>query len=176
MKTGSSIVISSSKYVPSFRPIPSTINRPFISVMIPTYHCALFLEETLQSVLSQAESPEKMQIEVIDDHSTADNPEEIVSRIGRGRVSFFRQPENVGHTKNFATCIERAKGEIVHLLHGDDLVSAGYYKRLGDVLSRILPLGPHIADNGLSMKKGCFKWKCRSLNQWLAYYREGLII
>ncbi|MDH4105702.1 MAG: glycosyltransferase [Gammaproteobacteria bacterium] len=108
----------------------STLARPVWSVMIPTFHCAGYLGETLRSVLAQDPGPEAMQIEVVDDHSTEDDPEAVVREIGRGRVGFFRQPANVGTTRNFATCITRSRGRLVHLLHGDDLVRDGFYATL----------------------------------------------
>lgn len=99
------------------------------SVMIPTYNCAGFLKETLLSVLSQDPGSNKMQIEVIDDCSS-DNPESVVDEVGNGRVTFFRQEKNVGHVKNFDTAINRAKGKVIHLLHGDDFVSDGFYEEM----------------------------------------------
>jgi glycosyltransferase involved in cell wall biosynthesis len=108
--------------------------RPRWSVMIPTYNCAGYLEATLHSVLAQAPGPEAMQIEVVDDYSTADDPEEVVMRLGGGRVDFHRQPENVGVVANLNTCLQRSRGEVVHLLHGDDLVLEGFYRTLGDRL------------------------------------------
>lgn len=102
--------------------------RPLWSVMIPTYNQGQYLREALTSVLAQDPGPDQMQIEVADDASTTDDPEAIVRELGQGRVSFFRQPENVGHTRNFETCLRRSRGELIHLLHGDDHVDAGFYK------------------------------------------------
>ena len=110
-------------------PVPAGVQRPKWSVMIPTYNCAPFLAETLAGVLAQAAGSDKMQIEVVDDGST-DDPEAVVRTVGKGRVGFFRQPRNVGHIHNFATCLERATGELVHLLHGDDRVEPGFYEKL----------------------------------------------
>lgn len=95
--------------------------------MIPTFHCADYLAETLEGVLAQDPGPEQMQIEVVDDHSTADDPERVVRTVGAGRVAFFRQPRNVGHTMNFDTCIQRSRGRLVHILHGDDGVRPQFY-------------------------------------------------
>jgi glycosyltransferase involved in cell wall biosynthesis len=111
-------------------PVPDAGPRPFWSVMIPTYHCARFLRQTLESVLSQDPGPDLMQIEVVDDHSTQDDPAAVVEEVGGGRVGFYRHPKNVGHTKNFETCIRRARGQVVHLLHGDDYVLPGFYQKL----------------------------------------------
>jgi glycosyltransferase involved in cell wall biosynthesis len=98
--------------------------------MIPTYNCAGYLRETLESVLIQDMGPELMQIEVVDDCSTKDDPEAVVKELGHGRIYFFRQPKNNGVTQNFNTCIERACGKYVHILHGDDLVRPGFYSAL----------------------------------------------
>ena len=98
--------------------------------MIPTYNCAGYLRETLASVLAQDPGPEQMQIEVVDDYSTADDPEAVVREVGMGRVSFYRQPQNVGHVRNFETCLLRSRGRLVHLLHGDDRVREGFYRTM----------------------------------------------
>jgi len=105
--------------------------RPLWSVMIPTYNCAKYLRETLETVLAQDPGPEEMQIEVVDDCSTRDDPEAVVREIGKGRVSFYRKPANAGAIANFNTCIERSRGHLVHILHGDDYVLPGFYDRIG---------------------------------------------
>lgn len=115
---------------PAIAPVPAGIHRPIWSVMIPTYNCTKYLERTLKSVLEQASSPEMMQIEVVDNCSTQADPEALVKDIGQGRVSFYRQPQNLGALRNFNTCIERSRGNIVHILHSDDLIIPGFYQVL----------------------------------------------
>ena len=127
---GTAKIDQHTSYRAEILPVPEGISRPFWSVMIPTYHCARFLRQTLESVLAQDPGPESMQIEVVDDGSTLDDPGAVVAEVGRGRVEFFRQPRNVGHTKNFETCLRRARGKVVHLLHGDDYVLDGFYRKL----------------------------------------------
>ena len=117
-------------YRATISPVPEGTDRPVWSVMIPTYNCAGYLQETLVHVLAQAPGPELMQIEVIDDCSTADDPATVVEEVGNGRVGFYRQPENVGHIKNFETCLQRSRGKLIHLLHGDDYVMEGFYNRM----------------------------------------------
>jgi glycosyltransferase involved in cell wall biosynthesis len=111
-------------------PIPPGEPRPVWSVMIPTYNCASFLRETLCSVLAQDPGPEQMQIEVVDDCSDRDDPAAVVAEVGQGRVGFYRQPRNVGHCRNFDACLQRSRGRLVHLLHGDDCVRDGFYRKL----------------------------------------------
>ncbi len=111
-------------------PIPDGEKRPLWSVIIPTYNCAKYLGETLASVLAQDPGPDFMQILVVDDHSTKDNPQAIVEDLGQGRVEFYRQPQNVGNTKNYATGLQLSRGKIIHLLHGDDCVLNGFYSKM----------------------------------------------
>ncbi|CAM3798144.1 hypothetical protein POKO110462_20260 [Pontibacter korlensis] len=81
-------------------------------------------------MLSQCHPEELRQIEVVDDASTDADVETIVKQIGKGRVNYFRQEKKVGSLHNSETCLNRSKGQLVHLLHGDDLVSKGYYSAI----------------------------------------------
>jgi len=117
-------------YRARIQPVPQNVHRPLWSVMIPTYNCANYLRETLASVLAQDPGSDLMQIEVVDDCSTKDDPKAVVEELGRGRVDFYRQPQNVGHAKNFEICLQRSRGHLVHLLHGDDCVLQGFYAKL----------------------------------------------
>jgi glycosyltransferase involved in cell wall biosynthesis len=116
--------------MPLFSPLPESIERPFWSVMIPTYNGTKYLEETLRSVLSQDPGSDLMQIEVIDDFSTEDDPEPLVHEIGQGRIMFTRQSQNQGQIETWNNCIRRARGHWIHILHQDDIVLPGFYSRL----------------------------------------------
>lgn len=71
-----------------------------------------------------------MQIQVVDDGSNDADVELMVREIGKGRIEYFRQPENVGSLRNFQTCLERSRGRLIHILHGDDLVYPGFYSSM----------------------------------------------
>lgn len=104
--------------------------RPLWSIMIPVYNCSQYLRQVLESVLAQDPGFELMQIEVIDDGSTDADVRRLVEEIGKGRVGYYRQDKNVGSLRNFETCLNRARGHWVHLLHGDDFVSPGFYDEI----------------------------------------------
>jgi glycosyltransferase involved in cell wall biosynthesis len=105
--------------------------RPYWSVMIPTYNPrADYLEETLKSVLQQDPGPDQMQIEVVDDCSNDNTASEVTRRLGAGRVTFHAESQNRGLANNWNTCIERARGHWVHILHQDDIVLPGFYDLL----------------------------------------------
>lgn len=126
---------------PKIEPVPQGIHRPFWSVMIPTYNRINLLEEALRSVLEQDPGCDEMQIEVVDDCSTVGDAEAIVREIGKGRVSFYRRPYNVGQAGNWNTCIQRARGHWVHILHDDDTILPGFYSRLRSALEKESSVG-----------------------------------
>jgi len=110
--------------------VKSGIKRPLWSVLIPTYNCAHYLKETLQSVLAQDPGEASMEIIVVDDHSTKDNPEAVIKEYGQGRVQFIRQEKNVGKVKNYEAGLRASRGTYIHQLHGDDLVYDGFYSEM----------------------------------------------
>ena len=131
---------------PAIAPLTSA-NRPLWSVMIPTYNCTRFVKQALESVLQQDPGEELMQIEVVDDFSIDGELEALIKEIGKGRVLFYRQPQNRGSLRNFETCLKRAKGHWVHLLHGDDMVVNGFYKEVQTLFEDFPQAGAAIVKN-----------------------------
>jgi glycosyltransferase involved in cell wall biosynthesis len=131
---------------PYIAPLPDDANRPKWSVMIPAYNCSKYLEKTIRSVLEQDQGPERMQIEVIDDRSTDADLGALVNRVGGGRVAYYRKEENMGSIRNFESCINRAKGQLVHILHGDDHVLNGFYNEIEGLYDRHPTIGAAFTD------------------------------
>ena len=127
--------------IPSILPVAKEVHRPLWSVMIPTFNRAAYLEQALQSILAQDLGPQKMQIEVIDNCSTASDPKALIQKTGQDRISFYRQPENVGLVGNLTTCVQRARGHLVHILHDDDLVAPGFYDQMQKAFEREPSIG-----------------------------------
>jgi GT2 family glycosyltransferase len=110
--------------------------------MIPSYNPGPFLKETLQSVLCQDVGPEQMQVAVVDDASPNNAAAEIIEQLGVGdRIELHRSPINVGLAGNWNRCIDLARGEIVHILHQDDIVLHGFYERLAPAFSQQPEIG-----------------------------------
>jgi len=118
-------------------PLPEKSCRFFWSVMIPTYRPQeTYLRQTLESVLSQAPGPEQMQIEVVDDASPDVDVAALVRSIAGGRVAFSRTTKNLGLAGCWNTCIGRARGQWVHILHQDDYVLPEFYQTLARAAAR----------------------------------------
>ena len=102
--------------------------------MIPVHNCADYLAQALPEVVSQLASREDVEIIVVDDASS-DNPEQVVDRLGLGRVRYRPNPGHLGAIGTFNRCLALATGELVHLLHGDDAVLPGFYRAMEQALA-----------------------------------------
>ena len=130
VRSASAALESRGEEPPPISPLPPLAERPFWSVMIPIYNCREdYLRETLGGVLRQDPGAADMQIEVLDNCSTLGDPEAVIREMGGGRIAFHRQTHNLGIAGNFNACIERARGQWVHILHGDDTVRPDFYSR-----------------------------------------------
>lgn len=112
---------------PSIAPVSAGIPRPRWSVMLPVCNRLATLEQALRSVLAQDRGAEAMQIEVVDNSTDELDVAGFVRKVAGERAGYFRQPVHLGLAENWTTCIERARGELVHMLHDDDYLGAGFY-------------------------------------------------
>jgi glycosyltransferase involved in cell wall biosynthesis len=136
-----SVPLNGELEAPRIDPVTAGVERPHWSVMIPTFNCAVFLRRALESILAQDPGQQQMQIEVIDDCSTLDDPYTVVQEFGQGRIGFYRKTRNEGAVRNFNTCIQRSLGLYVHILHGDDWVAPGYYSTIAELSAHYPELG-----------------------------------
>lgn len=98
-----------------------------VTVLIDTYNCAHFIEEAIDSVLAQDFPQEQTEVLVVDDGSTDDTAARV--RKYGDRIQFFSKP-NGGQASTLNFGIERARGEIVALLDGDDYWLPGKLRRV----------------------------------------------
>jgi glycosyltransferase involved in cell wall biosynthesis len=92
--------------------------RPLITVIITCYNIQQYVEAALRSVLNQSYG--FVEIIVVDDGSS-DNTEAVVRPyLSDGRVSFLRK-ENGGPSSARNHGIQRAQGEFIAFLDGDDV-------------------------------------------------------
>ena len=92
---------------------------PLISVVIPAYNAEQFLDETLESVLSQ--TYENWECIIVNDGST-DNTESIAKKWCEKDARFcyfYKENSGVSDTRNLG--IKEARGEYIAFLDADDL-------------------------------------------------------
>ena len=91
--------------------------KPLASIVIDTYNYGHFIEEAIESVLSQSFPQQEMEIIVVDDGSTDDTAERI--RKYKDKIKYIYK-ENGGQASAFNVGFENAQGEIITLLDSDD--------------------------------------------------------
>jgi len=100
-----------------------TTENGLVSVIIPTYNRAIFLQEAIQSVLSQTYRP--IECVIVDDGST-DNSKEIVEKLRNvadsGITLKYIYQENAGAQVARNTGNSASTGEFVQYLDSDDLL------------------------------------------------------
>ena len=115
---------------------------PTWSVMIPTYNPTDLLRVTLEAVLAaQRQLGEPMQIEIVDDASPAVDVAALVATWGLSGVTVFRREANGGLAACWNHCVERASGDLIHLLHQDDFIAPMFYRTMGDAARRFPQAG-----------------------------------
>lgn len=101
-------------------------DAPVLTIITPVFNGEIFLEETINSVLS-AKIDISYEYIVIDDGST-DSTQEIIKKY-RDRISYFTQ-ENIGEAGTVNRGLEYAKGEFILVLSADDpLLTAELVKK-----------------------------------------------
>ena len=95
--------------------------KPIISVCLPTYNGCEFLQECIDSILSQ--TFHNFELLIVDDRSsdnTVDIAKEYAARDSRIEVAINSQ--NLGLVGNWNRCLEIAKGEWIKFVFQDDLL------------------------------------------------------
>ncbi|MCA1443314.1 glycosyltransferase family 2 protein [Ensifer sp. IC4062] len=95
-----------------------------LSICIPTYNRARFLENALGRFIESYQIPFSFEI-VISDNASTDNTREIVETFaGKGLpIRYFRQPENRGVDANLGSAFRHAAGAYAIYLADDDMLA-----------------------------------------------------
>jgi glycosyltransferase involved in cell wall biosynthesis len=115
--------------------------------MVPVCNRTRHLTDALDSVVAQAFDRSKMQIEVVDDSSTENDVMSLIDSSYGDRVSLYRQPKHVSMVENWNTCIQRASGTLIHILHDDDFVAPGYYAEIESLVHQYPNVGLYATRN-----------------------------
>ena len=94
------------------------MNYPKVSVIIPTYNCAKYLPEAIQSVLNQ--TYQDFEIIVVDDGSTDETKQILNPYIEKNLIRYvYQNNQGVGAARNKG--IKEANSEYIAFLDSDDL-------------------------------------------------------
>lgn len=87
----------------------------FVSVIIPSYNCAEFICEAVESAIAQTYAD----IEIIVVDSGSDGTRELLARYSERIQYIYQSPQGLSAARNLA--IRQAKGEWIALLDADDV-------------------------------------------------------
>lgn len=109
------------------------MSAPRVTALINTYNHGRFVEEAIESALSQDFPAAELEVVVVDDGST-DCTRERVAKFG-DRVRYFWKA-NGGQSSAVNLGYEHARGGIIALLDGDDVWLPGKIRRVVETFER----------------------------------------
>jgi len=115
-------------------------DSPLVTIGVPVYNGQDKIEKAIHSLLNQ--TYHEIQV-VISDNASTDDTREICDRICAedARVSFVRQPFNLGPSANFKAVLDLAEGDYFMWLGHDDWLS----ERFIEVCVETLDEGPDVS-------------------------------
>ena len=123
--------------------------EPLISVCIPAYNRAVFLEELLESILSQA--CENIEIVICEDSSPERQKiKEIVKERFRGQenIVYIENDINYGYDGNIRKLIREASGKYCVFMGNDDVMCEGSLAEINRIVTRYPECGVVIRSYG----------------------------
>lgn len=106
---------------------------PRVSVGLPVYNGERFLSEAMESLLGQTFTDFEL---IISDNASTDGTAEICRHYAAidERVSYHRNPVNIGGSRNSEVTMRLARGEFFRLAAYDDLCAPTHLERLVEYL------------------------------------------
>lgn len=111
------------------------MNRPLVSIAVPTRNRAHLLRKTLPTILAQTYAPLEI---LISDNASTDDTEAVCSTaaLADSRVRYVRHTSDIGIHGNHNYCIDNTCGELLAFCHDDDLYSPSIVAESAEFLQR----------------------------------------
>jgi glycosyltransferase involved in cell wall biosynthesis len=147
------------------------MNRPLLSICIPTYNREHYLKECLDSITCQFKDEDiRRQVEiVVFDNASDDNTAGMIldyqSRFDN--IFYFRNESNLGYDRNVEKVVYQAKGDFIWTLSSDELVKPDALSFLFSVFTHHPDIAWVCIDNGDEQKDDIEEYTDGS--DWLKY-------
>lgn len=113
---------------------PSEGDAIRLTIAIPTYRRAKYLEQAIHSALTQNNVRLNYEI-IIVNNDPNDQMEDLKQKYGNdARIRFFTNEKNLGMRGNMNRCLELARGEYIAYLHDDDLLLSDYISTVQEIV------------------------------------------
>lgn len=142
--------------------------KPKLSVVIPTRNRAALLKRSIGFVLQQTYKDLEL---IIIDNASSEETKKVVKSFSDVRVTYRRNPKNLGIIGNWNKAIEYAKGTYLNIFHDDDVM----YPTFLEESVRALDAHPSVAFTFSFIKR--VNKNRKFLNMWWKDYNNlsGLI-
>lgn len=108
------------------------MNNPLVSIIIPCYNTASYIEETLKSVLDQ--TFKKWEAIIVNDDSP-DNTEQIIQKwLDKDKRFKYYKKKNGGLADTRIFGIEKSTGKYIFPLDSDDYIDCNYLQKAVNIL------------------------------------------
>jgi len=113
------------------------INKPLVSVCIPSYNNPDGLKKTLQNITAE-QTYKNLEIVISDDDSPDPTVWDVIQSfsVNDKRIRTFRQKTNLGPEPNYQFVFEKATGEYFMFAQNDDQWSNQFIEKLLDALEK----------------------------------------
>lgn len=144
-------------------PSPSTpASRPAVSVIIPNYNHAKYLDRRIRSVLDQ--SYQDFEVIILDDASTDNSQDILKSYVGTPKVRLLFNEQNSGSVFcQWNRGVREARGEYVWIAESDDYADSRFLERLVGVMNARQNVGLAYCDSNVVDESGQF---LKHSSQW----------
>jgi len=104
-----------------------------VSVLIPSFNYGRFIEEAIESVLSQSFKDFEL---IVVDNNSSDNTKEILEAYLKtdSRISYYCNEKNIGAQANFNQALLLARGDYIKFLNADDKLHTECLEKFVEVL------------------------------------------
>ena len=110
------------------------MGKILLSICIPTYNRANFLNETIESIVSQITDDIKDKVEIcISDNASIDNTDDVIKEWKKKspiRIVYHKNNKNLGADRNYLKVVEIANGKYCWFLGSDDKLKQGSIERI----------------------------------------------
>jgi len=120
---------------------------PLVSVLLPTYNYAQFLEEAITSVLTQ--TYKHFELIIVDDNSSDSTDQVVEKYLSDSRVFYHKNPVNLGLVGNFNKCLEYSKGKYLKYLLADDKFDPHLLEKLVPIMESNPDISLITSNNGI---------------------------
>lgn len=114
----------------------SDVKQKLLTIAIPTYNRAYYLEILLNSILCQYKEY-KSNIElIISDNASSDNTSEIINNFIKNGldIKYYKYEQNLGPDRNIANCFIKSSSKYVWIIGDDDILEDNVLKLIFEVL------------------------------------------